>query len=229
MRGKPFATKKARHVVDVEFFLSSFVILFSVVDPVGNVPVFLGMTTGDSEARRRHYASRATLTAVLTLLFFLLFGQGVFQLFDITLPAFQIAGGIILLIIALDLLQATHSGVRLDNSEVAEGMEKTDISITPLGIPLLGGPAAITTVIVLSSQRPGYEGVGIVAVVIVAVGASCYIALRSASRLSRLLGVTGIHVTSRLMGLILLAMSVQYLLNGLGGALPLMLEGVVDQ
>lgn len=211
--------------MDVAYLISSFVILFSVVDPVSTVPIFLGMTRNNTPAERHRYARNASITATLILIVFLLFGQAVFQAFDITLAAFRIAGGVIILIIALDLLKATHTSVRSEQAERDEGAVKEDISITPLGIPMLGGPAAISAVMVLAAQRPGVTGTLSMAIVIVAVGLCCFAALRLSDVIQRMLGVTGINVASRLMGLLLLAMSIQFLLDGLQLAMPRILEG----
>lgn len=200
--------------------LQSFATLFSVVDPIATVPLFLSMTKGDTPEQRHRYVRNAVLTATAILIFFLFFGQAVFRLFDVTLFALRIAGGIILLIIALDLLKATHTGVRIEKAEEREGMEKTDISITPLGIPMLAGPGAISSVMVMASAAPGVEGTLTILAVILAVGLVTWLILRSSDIILRLLGVTGINVASRLMGLLLLAMAVQYLIDGARDVYP---------
>lgn len=210
---------------DPAFFATAFVTLFSVVDPISIVPMFLVMTADESPARRNRFARNATLAATGVLLFFLAFGQAVFSLFSITLFAFRIAGGVILLIIALDLLKATHTSVRVDPAEREEGRLKNDISITPLGIPMLGGPGAISTVMVLSSQRPGAAGSGAVAAAILLVGVTIYVSLRAADLVQRVMGVTGINVVSRLLGLLLLAMAVQFILEGVRDAVPFVTGG----
>lgn len=207
---------------DLVYLGRAFATLFSVVDPLAAVPIFLTMTAGESSARRNHYARKATITATLVMLFFLAFGQSIFSLFSISLPAFRIAGGIVLLIIALDLLKATHTSVRMDPEEEVEGTEKADISVTPLGIPLLGGPGALSSVMVLAGERSGGEGVITVGIAILLVGAACWVALRMSETLLRLLGLTGINVVSRLLGLLLLAMAVQSLIEGVRDARPLM-------
>lgn len=210
---------------DLAFFATAFATLFSVVDPISIVPVFLLMTADEGRARRNQFARNATLAATGVLLFFLAFGQAVFSLFSITLFAFRIAGGVILLIIALDLLKATHTSVRVDPAEEEEGRLKNDISITPLGIPMLGGPGAISTVMVLSSQRPGAAGAVAVVAAILLVGATIYVSLRAADLLQRVMGVTGINVVSRLLGLLLLAMAVQFILEGVRDAVPFVTGG----
>jgi multiple antibiotic resistance protein len=207
---------------DLGYLGRAFATLFSVVDPLAAVPIFLSMTQGDPPARRHLYARKATLTATGIMLFFLAFGETVFTLFSITVPAFRIAGGIVLLIIALDLLKATHTGVRMDRQEQEAGELKPDISVTPLGIPLLGGPGAVSSVMVLAAQQPREQSIIIVGVAILLVGASCYVALRLSETIARGLGVTGISVVSRLLGLLLLAMAVQSLIEGVGAAIPLM-------
>lgn len=211
-------------MLDLDFLIGAFAVLFSVVDPVSAVPLFLSMTQRDTPAQRRRYARNATITATAVMLFFLAFGQTVFALFSVTLTAFRIAGGLILLIIALDLLKATHTGVRMEKAEAEEGAQKNDISVTPFGIPLLGGPGAISTVMVLASQKPGSAGSINVAVAVLAVGLTIYVSLRASELIHRYLGITGINVMSRLLGLLLLAMAIQFLMDGIGEAVPAIMQ-----
>jgi multiple antibiotic resistance protein len=201
--------------METVFVLQAFITLFAVVDPVSTVPIFLGMSLDATPADRRRYARNATLAATLILLFFLFFGQAVFSAFDITLPAFRIAGGLIILIIALDLLKATHSNVRLDPVEREEASHKADISITPLGIPMLAGPAAISSVMVLSAREPSMLGSLTLTLILLVIGILTYFILRSSEWVLKALGLTGISVVSRLFGLVLLAMAVQFLIDGL--------------
>lgn len=201
----------------------AFAVLFFVVDPMAAVPVFLTMTEGEGADARKRYARNATLTATIVLVFFLFFGQAVFNLFSVTLTAFRIAGGLILLILSLDLLKATHTGVRVEKEETIEGAAKADISITPLGVPMLGGPGAISSVMVLSSQQQETASTLAILAAILLTGLVTFVVLRSAEFVLRLLGVTGINVISRLMGLLLLAMAVQFLLAGFREAVPYIL------
>ncbi len=211
--------------MDLEFTVRAFVTLLSVIDPVAAVPIYLSMTLDHSPASRRIAARRAPMAATVVLLFFLFFGDAVFRAFSISPAAFRIAGGLIILIIALDLLKATHTGVRIEPSEKTEGTHKADVSITPLGIPLLGGPGAISTVVVFSSERPDTTGTLTLVAILLAIGVLTWLALRFSRHVLRLLGVTGINVVSRLFGLIVLAMAVQFILDGLRETAPTIFTG----
>ena len=216
--------------MDIGFIVHAFVMLFLVIDPVSTVPVFIGMTPGASASRRRRDARNASITVVAILLSFLLFGQAVFTAFDITITAFRIAGGIIILIIALDLLKATHTSVRMDREEQSEDYRTTDIAVAPLGIPMLGGPGAISAVMVLAAREPTSAGMLSLAIIIVIIGFLCYVILSAGTLVQRILGVTGVNVVTRLMGLILLALAVQFMMDGFQEALlPLVGESVADE
>src|SRR5262245_7524609 len=136
----------------LSFFAVALPAVFFVVDPVGVVPLFLAMTARDDAAKARSMAARACLTAAALLAFFALFGHLVFKVFGISLAAFRVAGGILLLITALDMLKAETSKTKTSPEETSEGVEKDDIAIVPLAMPLLAGPGAIATVMVLIAQ-----------------------------------------------------------------------------
>src|SRR5438128_8726163 len=138
----------------VQFSVVAFTSIFSLVDPFATSPAFLAMTAHDDSARRRHMAKRAAITCLIVLALFALIGSWIFRAFGITLPAFELAGGLILLFIGLDMLQARRSATQEGAPERREGEEKEDVGITPLGIPMLAGPGAISTVMVLLGSRP---------------------------------------------------------------------------
>ncbi len=202
----------------LQFALIAFTSIFVLVDPVAAVPTFLAMTGGQSRARRRHMAVRAAWTCFGVLLLFSLAGTFIFHLFGITLAAFKIAGGLILGIIGLDMLQAKRSPTKETPGEAVEGSEKDDVGIIPLGIPMLAGPGSISSVMVLMSQNTDWPHAAIIVAAIGATAATAFVILAAADRVSSYLHETGIRILTRMMGLLLTAIAVQFVLNGLKDA-----------
>jgi multiple antibiotic resistance protein len=197
----------------LEFSLVAVSSIFFIVDPLAAIPSFLVMTADDSEEKRRRMARQAAWTCFLVLGLFSLAGSLIFKLFSITLPAFKIAGGLILVLVAIDMLQARRSGTQEVAEERLEGAEKDEVGVTPLGIPMLAGPGAISTVMVLMGQsRNWWQAVPVFAAIGCTALASYYI-LAGANRVRRFLGETGIRVLMRLMGLVLTAIAVQFVIN----------------
>jgi len=199
-----------------QYALLTFGSLFAVLNPVATVPPFLAMTEGNSKAQRARMASRACLIACTVLVVFVLSGMRVLNFFGVSVPAFQIAGGLVLIRVAFDLLQGGRAKVTPE--EYREGEEKDDISITPLGVPILCGPATITTGILLSSTALRWFDTGLLVAVIVAMYVGLALLLRIAGDYADRLGQTPIKITSRLMGLILVAVAVQFMVDGLRAA-----------
>jgi len=194
----------------------SFVALTSVlflVDPIAAIPTFLSMTAEQDGAQRRHMAKRAAWTCLVVLTGFGAAGKLIFRLFGITLPAFKIAGGVILLLIGLDMLRARRSQTKEAPGE--EGAEREDVGIIPLGIPMLAGPGAISTVMVLIGGQRGWWYAIPVFLAIAVTSVVSYWILAGASRVRHYLGETGIRILTRLMGLMLTAIAIQFMLNGL--------------
>jgi multiple antibiotic resistance protein len=189
--------------------------LLSVVDPIGVVPVFLAMTAGDSPEKMRRMALRACVVACGLLLFFALFGSLIFQVFGVSLGAFKVAGGILLLITALDMLRARPSETRTTPSETQEGVVKEDVALVPLAVPLLAGPGAIATAVVLVTRGGNAlsSAVPVLAAIVLTFVAS-YLVLRAASLVQRVLKQSGVAVLERVMGLILAAIAVQFVADG---------------
>jgi multiple antibiotic resistance protein len=196
------------------FALTALASVLFVVDPPGALPAYLAMTEGDEPAKRRRTAAKAAMAATAVLVAFAGGGHGLFQVLGLTMPAFQIAGGLILFLVALDMIRAQRP-TKEGPTEVSEGMVKEDIAITPLAVPLLAGPAALSTVATLMSQAHGWEEELAVFLAVGVTGAVSYLTLLLAEPLIRLLGRTGIQVLSRLLGLVLAGIAVQFVLNGL--------------
>ena len=194
-------------------FFSSFTALFAIVDPFALIPVFLTMTDRFSPAERKHVCSKAAIVATCILLSFAIAGERIFQLFGISIPAFQIAGGILLLRFGIAQLSAERD--RVKREEESESFERSDISIFPMATPLLAGPGSISTVVIRASTIKTVVDQVIFGLSIVMVFVITYFLLRSAPYLYRLLRRTGLNLLTRIMGIILTAMAVQYIINGL--------------
>lgn len=196
-----------------EFFSAAFVAIFVIVDPFAVVPNFLLFTSNETPEARRSTRIKATTLAFFLLVVFAITGMKIFNIFSITLPAFQIAGGILLLLSGINQLMGTRTRVRDD--EKKEGIEKEDVWIFPLGMPLIAGPGAISTVILLSSQARDYMDL---VILILAIGAAtylCSLTLQGAPMLQRVLGRTGLNLLTRIMGIILTAIAIQFMMNGI--------------
>ncbi|HTS80642.1 MAG TPA: MarC family protein [Myxococcaceae bacterium] len=194
--------------------LVSLSAVFFVVDPVGVVPIFIAMTHGDSAEKIRDTARRASLVAAGLLIFFALFGTFLFKVVGVSLAAFRVAGGIVLLITALDMLRARQSETRTSPEEAQEATDKEDVAIVPLAIPLLAGPGAIATVMVLMSRGGGWLATGAVVLSVLLTMAVTFFLLRGAALVQRVLGQSGVAIVQRVMGLLLAAIAVQFIAEG---------------
>jgi multiple antibiotic resistance protein len=199
----------------MEYTLLAFSSLFVIVDPLAVVPAFVAMTPNDAPAAQLRMARMACIVATGVLLLFALAGKWIFQLLGITLPAFQIAGSILLLRMSLDMLYAKRSAAHETREEVEAGTAKDDIAITPLGVPMLAGPGAISAVLILLNQAHGVPQYLALLFCIVAVCGLSYLIFRLAIKGARMLSPLALKLVTRLMGLLLAAISVQFAINGL--------------
>lgn len=204
----------------IGFAVLSFTSIFVIVDPVTLIPIFLSLTQGDSEAKRRAVVKKACLVSLVILLLFAFTGSLIFRTLGVTLPAFQIAGGILLLFTGLDQLKVESEQKRTSPGELEEGSHKGDVAIVPLAIPLLAGPGAIATVMMLNARASSAWAVIPIVFGIVATSVSTYLILRAASPVDRVLGKTGRAVLERVMGLLLVAIAVQFIVTGIGESFP---------
>ncbi|OWK41628.1 MarC family protein [Fimbriiglobus ruber] len=201
----------------LDFPLTAFLSILFLVDPPGTIPAFIVLTAKYDPARRRRTALVACTVATLTLAAFAAIGEYLFHYLGLTLPAFQIAGGLILFLVALDMIRAQRS-TQEDPEEMKEGAGAADVAVAPLAIPLLAGPAALSTVTVLMSQARDTFQAATVYAAIGLTGVVCYFTLRLAAPIQRRLGTTGIHVFGRVLGLVLAGIAVQFVLDGLAAA-----------
>ena len=198
----------------IELVLIFTSILF-IVDPFAVIPTFLAMTVRDSPEQRRVLARRGAWTCAITLIAFALGGSLIFKIFGITIGAFKIAGGVLIGLNALDMVQARRSQQRETPIETAEGIQKDDIGIMPLGVPMLAGPGAISTVMVLALGAKSTAAMVTVYVSIVLTALITFLVLSAASIVERRLGQTGMRILTRLMGLVLAAIAVQFIIDGI--------------
>jgi len=197
----------------LQFTLVTFTSLLFIVDPVAVIPTYLVITQGSSVEARRRTALRACIAAGLLMTVFGVAGNAIFHVFGITLPAFRIAGGFILWLVALDMLRGERT-TQESTEEIVEGQEKEDVALTPLAMPMLAGPGAISTVMVLAGQARGVPGYVAVYGSIWLTATICWLTLRAGDRLVTVLGQTGIRVMTRIMGLLLAAVATQFIITG---------------
>lgn len=201
--------------MDLPFYLTAFVTLFVIVDPIALVPLFIALTRGMDHAHRRTLALRACLIAAVLLALFGLVGNGLLSTIGITMPAFRISGGILLFVTALDMLFER----RTQRREGQHADPNHDPSVFPLATPLIAGPGALTTMILLVNNTPatGVAHSAMILAVMALVVAATFVLFLSAGLIERLLGRTGIVVVTRLLGMLLAALAVQFVLDGLRG------------
>jgi multiple antibiotic resistance protein len=196
-------------------FFTILVPLLIIMDPLGNLPLYLMFTADNSRGEQRRMAAVACLASAAILVVFALTGDHLLALFGITIPAFQIAGGFIFFIYALQMLALIPAGLKSSSAEEREGLSKHNIALVPLAIPMLAGPGAITAVLVWRQQLAGSGEQWLLFAAIAAACATVYLCLHFAGLLHRLLGVGGIRVITRLMGLLLAVIAVQFMVNGI--------------
>lgn len=208
-------------MIQMSDFLKMTVSLFAIVEPVGIVPFFLSVTNGWMRERARKAARAAALTVLVVLLASMLLGEGLLSVFGISLASFSVGGGLILLMLALSMMKANQMEMRQTPEEADEIEARNALAVVPLGVPLLAGPGAMSNVIVQSHQYGGGVDVYFVlALAIVVVALSVFLVFRSAELISDRLGTTGVNLVTRLMGLILAALAVEMMADGLVELFP---------
>lgn len=201
----------------VRFSVLALSSIFFLVDPFAAIPSFLAITESVDPACRKRIARMGALTCFIVLTSFAVGGQLIFRMFGITLPAFEVAGGLILLLIGLDMLEARRSPTQEALGDTEEATGKEDAGIVPLGIPMLAGPGAISSVMVLVGQVPmlWHWEMGAILGSIALTSLISYWVLAGAGRVRQVMGETGIRILVRIMGLLLVALAMQFFVNGL--------------
>nr|WP_315384918.1 MarC family protein [uncultured Sphingomonas sp.] len=203
----------------IELFVSSFVTFFVIIDPPGCAPIFAGLTAGTNAVHRRAMAVRAVMVASIILLGFALFGEALLHALGISLNAFRIAGGIMLFLIALEMVFEKRTERREDRAEKVKAEDPVDISIFPMAMPMIAGPGSIASVMLLMAQSKGIEQSATVLAAMLAVLLLCVLALLAAGPIMRIVGARIEAVVSRLLGVLLAALAVQFVIDGIRAAL----------
>ncbi len=197
-----------------DHFLPSYVTLFVIADPLGTAAIFLAMTRGYTDADIRRIAIKACLIALGLMAIFALLGQTLLHLLSITLPAFRVAGGLLLFVTAFRMVMGNHEHKELNDEDGGVYADRTDIAVFPLAIPLLCGPGCMTASILLFNQPGTWIGKASVLLAMVAVQVTAFMCLRYAPRLQAVIGQTGTSILARVMGVILAAMAIQFVVDG---------------
>ena len=206
-----------------QLFLSAFITLFVVIDPPGCAPIYAGLTKGASAAQRRSMAIRATVIAGIILLVFALFGEALLKGMHIELDSFRIAGGLMLFIIALEMVMEKRTQRREERAEKVAAQnamtpEVEDVSVFPMAMPMMAGPGAIASIMLLTARADGFDGTIVVLAALGSVLVLTMLALMAAGPLMRLFGDRVEAVITRLLGVLLAALAAQYVIDGLKGA-----------
>lgn len=208
-----------------EYILLATSSLFVIIDPFSTVPAFLAMTPTDTREARIKMARLACLVTAGVLISFSIAGKWIFKFLGITMPAFGFAASIVLLLVALDMVRAQRSRVHETSEETAAGVEKTDIAVAPLAIPMLAGPGAISTAILLHNQAENVVQRLALYGCILLVCLGCYLILRISARGAQWLGPIAMSITVRIMGLLLCAVAIQFMLNAIRDLKPDLFSG----
>lgn len=211
----------------VLFFIKALVALFTVVDPIGLAPVTLALTADLSDYERAFVVTRATIIAAVVIAFFSVLGEAIFSALGVTAPAFSLAGGALLFLVAIDMLFGRQSGAKETAREAREARKREDVSVFPLAIPMIAGPGTLTTLILLNSSTvnnpagPELLLRSVIGVAALLTLIACWITMRLSLTIQKRIGVTGILVLSRVQGMLLAAVAAQFMLNGLAQFLHL--------
>ncbi len=201
-------------------WMNTLIGLIVIVNPLLAISAFSALTGGENVEQRRATALRAALTVGIVLGLSVFVGEGLLALFGISVSAFKVGGGILILLMAIAMLHARASGARHTDEEAREAQAKEQVGVVPLGIPLLAGPGAISTVIIYSHSAPSWSGKLMLAGEVVLVAALVWLSLRLGDRLATLLGTTGLNIATRIMGLLLAAIAIEFVTGGLKDLLP---------
>ncbi len=200
-----------------DFLWQAFVTLLVIIDPFMVVPVFMGLTRNDSSKHREKTAKKTCIIATILLVFFGLAGDKLLNVMGISQPAFRIAGGFLLLLAGIEMVMAKSTGSRTPtNDEEKEAIDSEDISVFPLAIPLIAGPGAMTSIVVLMREAEGMHftaGIGVICIAIFVLILT-YIAMRLGEKLMKIMGVTGMNVLTRVFGVIVAALATQHIVHG---------------
>jgi multiple antibiotic resistance protein len=207
-------------MLDYNDYLKIFISLIAIVNPLGAIPIFVDLIKGMADQERHRIINVVATTVGLILLTSLLFGEVILQFFGITIHSFRVGGGILLLLMSISMLHAKVSAITQTREEAEESRDKESIAIVPLSIPLLAGPGGISTVVIAAHRASGIGHYAVIAVEIAVLSLILWTVLRLAPLISKHISATGINISTRIMGLILAAIAVEFIANGLKGLFP---------
>jgi len=213
------------HMTDLGTLFKTGLALFAIVNPIGSVPIFITATDGSSKAERTRIVRLIAFTVFVVLTMSVLLGDRILEFFGISIPSFQTGGGILLLLMAISMMHAKQSGIRQTAEEAQAAAEREATAIVPLSIPLLAGPGAISSMIIAAQQSHGLWGHLLLLAPVTAVALLVWGILRLSAPIANRLGTIGINIFTRLMGLILAAMAVEFIAHGLLGLFPALAKG----
>jgi multiple antibiotic resistance protein len=194
--------------------------LFVITDPLATIPIFITLTHGQSAEERKRTANITAITVATVLVLSVFIGEPLLRVFGVSIASFRVGGGIVILLMAISMLNARLSRTVSTPEEVQEGTEKEDPAVVPLGIPLLAGPGAISTIVIYAHQATDAYDTLFLVVAGLFIGFAVWASLRMADPIRKLLGKTGINIISRLLGLVLAAVAVEFIVGGLAQLLP---------
>ena len=207
-------------MVELTGYIKIFTTLLAIVNPLGVIPIFVSLTRGSTEEERRHIARTTSITVAVVLVAATLIGKALLDFFGVSIDSFKVGGGILLLLMSIDMMQAKHTQSKQTPEEAEEAEEKESIAVVPIGMPLLAGPGAISSVIIYAQASSQPLHVGLI------IGSSLLVALLTwatlivANPLSKVMSKTSINIATRLMGLLLAAIAVEFITGGLSQLLP---------
>lgn len=199
-----------------------FISILAIVNPFGAIPIFIGLTSGMNRLERHRISDNVALGIASILLVVLFFGELILDFFGITIDSFKVGGGILVLLMAISMLHAKTSNVQQTAEEASESEEKESIAIVPLAMPLLAGPGAISTVILAGHKGHGILHYGMIALSIMLISALVWVLLRLSPIIVTRLGATGLNIVTRIMGLMLAAIAIEFIANGMRGLFPVL-------
>ncbi len=207
-------------MLEISEYLKFFVGLLALINPLGVVPIFISMTPRNTPAERNQIIDQVGIGVAIILLVALFFGELLLQFFAITIDSFRVGGGILILIMAISMIQAKTSAIKQTSEEAQESSGKSEIAIVPLAMPLLAGPGSISTVILAAHRGNTVGHYLLVACSIVLLAVAVWWVLRLSPFIVKRISATGINISSRIMGLVLSAIAVEFIANGLKGLFP---------
>ena len=207
-------------MTDWAYLFKTGIALFAIVNPIGNLPIFISATNHWSKAERSHTANIVAMTVFTVLAIATFFGNDFLGCFNISIPSFQVGGGILVLLMSINMMHAKQSHARQTPEEAQTMAEKNAIAIVPLSIPLLAGPGAISSMIIAAEKSTNFMALTSLLMPVAVVALLVWLTLHLATKITQFLGTIGINIITRLMGLILSAMAIEFIAHGLAGLFP---------